>query len=242
MAPTVSIQSTRTLLDSIATGATSTQSSWQSSAQEDPGIEDNLTDAGTDDDAPVSPPSEITFDDEQIETHRFNLELDKGDLTERIRQKLQLPSGSPLTMMRTDLNSISGDRKDASVVRGLLHRSTQKTSGPDYKNPGTIAFLSYAGGIVAVCAVIYVCIGASHYGRKLRRSRGRRWPGARIVGSPQTVSTAGQAPVVPVESIEMNPVKPVNDKGKARMVDPETAVLEPPPASLAPTQCCSHHH
>lgn len=79
MAPTVSIQSTRTLLDSIATGATSTQSSWQSSAQEDPGIEDNLTDAGTDDDAPVSPPSEITFDDEQIETHRFNLELDKGD-------------------------------------------------------------------------------------------------------------------------------------------------------------------
>ncbi|KAH8083228.1 hypothetical protein HD553DRAFT_324776 [Filobasidium floriforme] len=216
--------------------------SWQSSAPGDPGIEDTLTEAVTDDNAPISPLSEITLDDEQIETHRFNLELGKGDLSERIKQKLQLPLDSPLTVIETDLHSISGGRKDASAARGLLNRSTQKTSGPDYKNPGTIAFLSYAGGIVAVCAVIYVCIGASHYGRKLRRSRGRRWPGARTMGSPHTASPAGQAPVIPVESIEMEAIKPVTDKGKARMIDQETAMLETPPASLAPTQCCSHHH
>jgi hypothetical protein len=240
MAPTISIRST--LLETIVTGATSTPDSWQSSAEGDPGIEDTLTEAVTHDNAPVSPTSEISVDDEQFGSHRFNLELRKGDLTEQIKQKLQLPLDSPLTVMRTDLNSISGDRKDASTVRALLHRSTQKTSGPDYKNPGTIVILSYAGGIVAVCAFVYVCMGASHYGRKLQRSRGRRWPGGRIVGSPPTASTAGQAPVVPVESIEMEPVKPVNDKGKARMIDPETAILEPPSASLAPTQCCSHHH
>jgi hypothetical protein len=224
------------------TGATTTPDSWRSSAQGDPGIEDTWTEAVTDDNAPVSPTSEMTVDGGQIETRMFDLELGEGDLTEQIKQKLQLPLDAPLTVIETDLNSISGYRVNPSAVRGLLHRSTQKTSGPDYKNPGTIAFLSYAGDIVAVCAVIYVCIGASHYGRKLRRSRGRRWPGARIVGSPHTASPAGQAPVVPVESIEMKPVKPVNDKGKARMIDPETAMPEPPPASLAPTQCCSHHH